>query len=276
MIKIAIPNGSLYEPTIDIFSKVGIYILTEGRKFNAEVRGIDAIQEALIMRPQAIPEAISHGVADVGICGWDCVVESRLEKKLVKIEKLDYSKKSNGPVRVVVFGKELKIIDEKDILVSSEYPNITRGVFKRANIRFSSGSTEVNVANGIYDYGVGIIETGQSLSDNGLIVVKTLLVSPTIIVARERTPEIELLGNLLTGAIKAGLHNLVKMNVDKKNKDKVISILPALDSPTVERRADGSFAIETVIRKDEMANIVIALKEAGATGILVQNMNIIL
>lgn len=276
MLTLGISNGSLYDPTMELLERVGINIVLRGREFSSDIKGLDAFGKVMIMRPQDIPEAIWDGTIDVGICGWDCVVESGLCDKLKKVTELNYSKKTSAPVKVVIFGKRNEISDKKEILVTSEYPNITSSFFKNATIRFSYGSTEVKVKEGKYDYGVGVIETGQSLLDNGLKVLKNLLVSSTILVARENIPEIKLLGELLSGAEKAKEYVLVKMNVDKKNKDKVIDILPSLKSPTVEKRADGLFAIETVIRKDEIANTVIAIRRVGATDILVQDINTIL
>lgn len=274
-LKIGIPNGSLNEKTLALFRKLGIEIIIKGRNFEADVLGTEMFEKALVMRPQSIPAAIENGIIDCGICGWDCVVESGTENKLVKVTTLNYSKKSNRPACVVVFGKK-DIEDEERIAVYSEYPNITRKFFSKARIEFSHGTTEAQVVAGMYDFGVCVTETGISLSDNNLRILKTLLISPTVLVARKMLPDIEILGRLLVGALKSEKYQLVKMNVSAEKKNSILKMLPALRSPTVNNLADGSYAIETVVEKDNLMNLLVSLQLAGAVDILVSDINIIL
>jgi ATP phosphoribosyltransferase len=74
---------------------------------------------------------------------------------------------------------------------------------------------------------------------------------------------------LLNGALEARGRVLVKLNVEEDRLDAVISILPALRSPTVSKLAgDGGYAVETVVAKSEINTLIPALKEHGATGII--------
>ena len=64
------------------------------------------------------------------------------------------------------------------------------------------------------------------------------------------------------------------MNVEKKNLDAVLKILPAEKSPTVSPLADGSFvAIEVVVDVKTERTIVPKLKRAGASGIITYPLN---
>ncbi len=273
---LGIPNGSLFKRTSELLGKIGIRVLVNGRNFEAGIEGSDIFKRAYIMRPQKIPNAIAKGAVDCGICGWDCVIESRLEAKLYKVMELSYSKTTGKPVRIIVFGKKKKFIDEKHISVSSEYINIARSVFKKARIDFSYGSTEVDVLTGMYDYGICVTETGKSLNDNGLKIVKTVLSSPTVLVSKKDWQEIQFFGQQLEGALNAEKYQLIKMDVDPRIKKAVISILPAIQSPTINRLADGAFAIETVVPRHEVAGVAAKLQKIGAKGIITQDINLIL
>ena len=273
---IGIPNGSLNKKTLELFMKLGIEIIINGRSFEAKVTGTDMFEKALIMRPQSIPEAIDKGIIGCGICGLDCVVESGMERKLIKVTELNYSKISQKPVKIVVFGKRESLEDNGEITVCSEYPNIAGEFFKEAKIDFSYGTTEALVVMGAYDYGVCVTETGKSIVDNNLKVLKTLLVSPTVLMAKEELPEIKTLGKLIEGALRSEKYQLVKMNVNGEAKEKIISILPALSSPTVNDLANGFFAIETVVKKSSLLDLLILLRQAGAMGLVVSDINIIL
>jgi ATP phosphoribosyltransferase len=276
MFTLALPNGSLFQRTIDLLKRVGLTISVSERSFIAYINEPSFFKRVLIMRPQDIPEAVFSGTADCGICGWDCVIESGLKNKLIKAAELSYSKNLSVPVRIVVFGKSQKLRDAKATRVTSEYPNLTRKFFKKAKISFSHGTTEAKVVNGQYDYGVGVTETGQSLKANGLVIVKTLLVTPTVFISRQNFSQIISFGKLLIGALEAEKFQLLKMNISPKIKNNVLRILPALKAPTVNRLSDGNLAIETVVKKEQITLLLTKLLKIGATGIIIQDINIVL
>lgn len=197
---LGIPNGSLYRPTVDLLDKIGMNIIFNGRSFKAEIKGSELFNKALIVRPQDIPLMVDREIVSCGICGWDCVQESGIQ--LNKVVELNYSKVTKKAVKIVVFGRDNVLVDNERIIVSSEYPNLARRVFKRAKIDFSYGSTEVKIFAKIYDYGVCVTETGKSLADNGLKVVKTILISPTVCIAKNLLPEIVEFGALLDKNLK--------------------------------------------------------------------------
>lgn len=275
-VALAIPNGSLFEKTVSLLKKAGATFHFGKRQFETGVEGLGNFGCIIVMRPQAIPLSVKRGIATAGICGWDCVVESGLEKSLELVTELQYSKVTSSPVRVVVFGKKEKFVDLPSTRVLTEYPNLAKQAFKKAVLDFSHGSTEVQILSGAYDFGVGITETGESFRVNGLKIVKTILVSPTVVVARKATPEIKLFGEIAKGAIDAEKYQLVKMNADQKAKEKILEILPAMQSPTMSDLVNGSFSIETIVRKKSLVNLLMNLRHLGATDILVQDVNIVL
>lgn len=275
-VALAIPNGSLFEKTFSLLKKAGATFQFGKRQFETEVEGLGNFDRIIIMRPQAIPLSVKRGIAAAGICGWDCVVESGLEKTLELVTELQYSKATSSPVRVVVFGKNEKLVDSSRTRVLTEYPNLAKRVFKKALLDFSHGSTEIQILSGAYDFGVGITETGESLRVNDLKIVKTILISPTVVVARKTTPEIKLFGEILKGAIDAEKYQLIKMNAEPKAKEKILEIMPAMKSPTINKLANGYFSIETVVEKKSLVGLLTCLRKYGATDILVQDINIVL
>jgi ATP phosphoribosyltransferase len=106
--------------------------------------------------------------------------------------------------------------------------------------------------------------------------VKTILVSPTVIVARKSTPELDIFGEIIKASINAEKYQLVKMNADQKARGKILEILPAMQSPTMCDLANGSFSIETIVRKKSLVSLLMDLRKIGATDILVQDVNIVL
>ena len=268
MLVMGIGNGSLYDPTVLLFESVGASFVLQGRKFRIAVNGIKLIKEAVIMRPGDIPEAVADGVLDFGICGWDQVAEKQMEDSVIKVVELPYGKKTRAAVRVVVIGKNEKFVDRPDILVAAEYPNIAKKIFKKAKIRRSDGGTEQKLDLGKYSFGVCVTETGKSIRENGLKIVRVILESPVVLIAQKLTPQIQLLGDLLLGALNAEKYLLIKMNVEKRFYGRIINSIPALKSPTVSRLLRGGYAIEAVVKKDSIADLIILLCRKGATDVL--------
>jgi ATP phosphoribosyltransferase len=274
------PGSSLFESTIGLLGRIGITVSVNGRSFEGEIEGMRMFDKVFFMRPQDIPLAISKGIIDCGICGWDCVVERALEKQLTKIVELNYSKKSQKPVRIVVFSKLfLEVKNAGNITITTEYPNITKKFFSDVpaeNIDFSHGTTEAKVVAGMFDYGVCVTESGKSLLDNGLNIVKELLISPTVFMAKISTPEMEGFGQMLSGALYAKRFQLITMNADKKAKEQIISILPSFKSPTVNSLENGEYSISTVVEISDLANLLLKLKLLGATDILGTDINYVI
>ena len=275
-LRIALPSGSLFDATILLFARIGMAIKFGDRRFMAKVETGNIIVTFILDRPQDIPSGILRGSYDAGICGWDCCVESGLEARLVIISELAYAKKSRSIAEVVVFGKIDQLIDTEDILVATEFRALASRVFIKARLILSCGCTEGKVLYGGFDYGVGITETRKSLEVNGLKVVKTILKSPTVLIARKESPERNILGDILHGALAAEKQTLLKFDCSSQIKEDILTWLPAIEAPTINQLSNGDLAIETVLSKDELADQLIRLKLAGATGIIVQDFNILL
>ncbi|HAT74400.1 MAG: ATP phosphoribosyltransferase [Candidatus Moranbacteria bacterium GW2011_GWF2_36_839] len=276
---LGIPSGSLFDSTVALLRKVGIEVVVNGRNFMAEIRGSDIFSRAIIMRPNDLPLALKNGIVDGIITGLDMCLESGLEKELCIIIELNFSKKSKVPARVVIFCRENdsdEIVDSEEILVSAEYINLAKTIFKKAQVFFSTGSTEIKVAIEEFGfrYGVGVVESGKSLKDNNLKIVKVILTTPVIFAVRKENLEFQIFGQMLKGALEAEMYQLVKFNADSKDKDRLIEILPAMESPTISNLADGMIAIETVITKETITDSIIAIRKNGGRNILVQNINI--
>lgn len=274
---LGIPAGSLLDPTLGLLKKVGIEVAVNGRNFMADVRGSSIFSKAIIMRPNDLPLAVKMGVVDVAVTGNDMLLESCLENELCKIAELQFSKKSRKVTRIVVFGREDEsdeLIDTEDILVSSEYMYLASTIFKNAKIQFSTGSTEIKVAVKEFGfrYGIGVVERGRSLNDNRLKIIRTILISPVVLISKRETIELRILGQMLRGALEAELFQLIKFNADLSDKEQLIEILPAMEAPTISNLADGAIAIETAVPKNIMADTITAIKKAGGRNILVQDM----
>jgi ATP phosphoribosyltransferase len=272
---LAISSGTMLERIIRLLEATGLKILRNGRDFNPKIENSDLFSSALFLQPRIIAAELANKKVDAAIFGKDLLEESGQKDKISVVCKLPFAKKTDQPARIVVFGRTSELVDKKKIMVASEYPNLTRRIFKKATVIGIDRGVEPMVKYLGYDYGVCVTETGLSLRDNGLTIVKEIMVSPMVLATGKIIPQLRYFGELLQAALRADRYRLVKMNVGKENLDKILQVLPALESPTISRLATGNFAVESVIPKEDLGNMVIRLKTLGATGILAQSLNLV-
>jgi ATP phosphoribosyltransferase len=277
---IGLPNGSMQQATLALLSQIGIEIYPQGRSGLIDIEGLNLFSQAILMRPQDLALALLQKQIDCAICGLDWVIETELQQNIPigsaikRLKELPYSRAIKKSARIIVFGRpDSPPLQNPAIAISTEYTHLTKQAYPQATLSFSHGSTEIKVALGQYDYGVALTETGSSLRDNNLQIVDELLITPTLLIARESIPELMAFGDLLLGALEADRHQILKLNIDQKHKNQVINLLPALRAPTVSTLSDNAFAIETVVPKTHLAQLLIQLRTLGATDMVVQNLN---
>jgi ATP phosphoribosyltransferase len=79
---------------------------------------------------------------------------------------------------------------------------------------------------------------------------------------------------LLEGAINALGKVGLMLNVEKKNLESVLGVLPALKKPTISPLSDGDWlALNTILDEATVRTIIPRLKEAGAQGIVEYPLN---
>ena len=193
-LKIALPSGTLQKSTLEFLLRAGI-LIKEPKERKMRVPAMHTlIKEAWFLRPQHIPEIVSKGLCDVGICGADWVLENRLSGNNVEtIFTLPYGKVGrNGRTKVVVFcakdEKEANLTFAKEVV--SEYPHLTADFFlkkygRSITVRFSHGTTEALVPV-LYRWGVCLVDRGKTLRANGLKIVEVITKSSTVLIAQER------------------------------------------------------------------------------------------
>jgi ATP phosphoribosyltransferase len=282
VLRLVLPKGSLERATLELFEAAD---LTVRRSSDVDYRAsIDdpRVADVRILRPQEIPRYVADGLFDVGVTGRDWVEETGAD--VVTLTELHYSKATARPINVVLAvaadAPYRGVTDlPSGVRIHTEYPELTRRYFEKhgvdAEISLSYGATEAKVPE-IADAVVEITETGRALRAAGLKVLDTILVSHTELIANpvayadpDRRKAMEQIQTLLSGALEARGRVLVKLNVEEARLDDVISLLPALRSPTVSKLAgSGAYAVETVVAKSEINTLIPELKEHGATGII--------
>lgn len=182
MLKIALTKGRLEKSTVALFEKMGLDVSAfenKGRKLILPVG--DDITVVLAKAPDVITY-VEHGVCDIGVVGKDTI----FERGGAFYEVLDLG-----------FGKcrfALAVPDGADFYdgydvkrLASKYPHVTRDYFARKGMDVDiikiEGSVELAPLLGLVDGIVDLVETGNTLRENGLVAIEDVMqVSARLIV----------------------------------------------------------------------------------------------
>ena len=283
ILKLGLPAGSLQKATIELFGKAGFHIADSKRSY---IPHIDDKEIQLVMlRAQEMSRYVEDGVLDVGITGYDWIMENGSD--IVEICELPYSKATSKPARwVLAVPDESKKQNPEDLaggIIATELQNVTKRYFadKKIDVKveFSWGATEVKAR--LVDAIVELTETGSSLIANNLRIIDTVISSTTRFIANKQAwknnwkhEKIENISMLLNAAIEARNKVGLKLNIEKENLPSILKILPSEKSPTVSPLADSNFiAIEVIIDDVIERTLVPALKRAGASGLITYPLN---
>jgi len=284
-LKLGIPKGSLQESTIYLFNKAGYKIDVKERSYYPTID--DDEIEPILIRAQEMGRYVERGVLDAGLTGKDWIFETESDVEVVA--DLIYSKRGFQTVKwVLAVPENSNIKTVKDLngaTIATEVVNITRNYLKKHNVEakveFSWGATEVKPPY-LADAIVEVTETGASLKANNLKIIDTVFVSNTQFIANKKIykedewkrKKIDKLALLLNSVLVAEDKVGIMLNVHKKDLDKILSILPAIESPTVSQLSKNDwFAINTIVSEKEVRDLIPKLKENGATGIVEYPLN---
>jgi ATP phosphoribosyltransferase len=285
VLKLGIPKGSLEENTVDIFKKAGWRITYDSRSYFPDID--DPEMTCSLVRAQEISRYIEDGTLDLGLTGIDWIMEN--ESDIVVVQDLIYSKVSLRQARWVLVVRDdspyQKIEDMEGKKISTELVNFTKKYFadKKINVHveFSWGATEAKVVEGLVDAVVEVTETGSTIKANKLRIIHELMKTNTQLIANRaawndpwKRKKIEQIKTMLVGSLQAMGKVGLKMNVSKKNLEKVMSLIPSLKAPTVSTLSSTDwFAIESIVDAKGTRELIPRLLEEGAQGIIEYPLN---
>ena len=278
-LRLGIPKGSLQDATIALFQRAGWNIYANGRSYFPSID--DNEIECTLIRAQEMARYVDHDALDAGLTGIDWVVESGREVK--SVTSLVYAKQSRQRVRWVLAVPDdspyQKAEDLADKTIATELVEVTKRYFAEKNVpvkvEFSWGATEVKPPT-LADAIVEVTETGSSLKANRLRIIDTVMASETHLIANSasyndpwKKQKIDNIALMLQGAIAAQGQVGLMLNVQKANLAAVLSVLPALNSPTVSALSDPTWvAVNTILEESVVRDVIPKLKAASATGIV--------
>lgn len=170
---IALAKGRLADKGLELFDGSDIEI--NRSEYSRKLVLTDMKKEIsyIFVKPSDVITYVENGVADLGIVGRDMILEEN--KDIYELMDLGF-----GKCRFAIAGfKDQSTTKKNDILrIASKYPSYTRKVFEskgqKVKIIKLNGSVELAPVIGLSDLIVDIVETGNTLIENGLVVLEDL------------------------------------------------------------------------------------------------------
>jgi ATP phosphoribosyltransferase len=278
-LKFGIPAGSLQNATIELFERAGYHINISSRSYYPAID--DPEIECLLIRAQEMARYVEQGILDAGITGLDWVLETNAQ--VAEVCELTFSKVSRRPVRWVLCVPDDSPVRTVADLAGKRIATEAVGLATRflaqqgvtARVEFSWGATEVKPPR-LADAIVEVTETGSSLRANNLRVVAEILQSTPRLIANVQSyadpwkkEKLENVALMLKSCLNAEGRVGLMMNVHRDNLQKVLGLLPALQTPTISSLSDPAWLdVNTIVEESLVRSVAPKLRAAGARGIV--------
>jgi len=171
MLNIALPKGRLGDKVYDLLSAIGYDCpdyYEENRKlvFESPEKGV----RYLLVKPSDVAIYVEHHAADAGIVGKDILLETSPDV----YELFDLA---IGKCRMAVAAENGYVEDtDRTLRVATKYVNVAKKYYSEKNrdidIIKLNGSIELAPILGLSDVIVDIVETGNTLRENNLLIME--------------------------------------------------------------------------------------------------------
>jgi ATP phosphoribosyltransferase len=273
--RLALPSkGRLHAPALELARAAGVEVDVNGRALHAHCSRWDI--EVLFARADDIPAWTADGAVDAAVAGRDQIIEAAAE--VDELVPLGFGRCALE-VAVPAAGAIAEVGALDGGRVATAHPRTAAAFFAAEGLAVETvpirGSVELaprlDAADGIVD----LVSSGDTLRQNGLRSIATVLESEATLVARRdldgraRAVAAEL-ATVIESVVAARGKRYLMLNAPDESLDDVIALLPGMDSPTVLPLARGGLhAVHAVVDAEAVADLLAPLQAAGARSLLV-------
>ena len=178
---IAIPKGRVLKSIAERMVRAGVDRATLLSDDRALVR--DDVRSGvrfLLLKPDDVPTYVEYGAADLGIVGRDVL----LEREYDLYAPLDLG---IGLCRMVVAGKPGQAPAGRTLRIATKFTNVARRYFlgkgEQVDFVYVQSSVELAPLTGLADLIVDLVESGETLRQNGLVELETICGISSVVIA---------------------------------------------------------------------------------------------
>jgi ATP phosphoribosyltransferase len=273
--RLALPSkGRLHDPALDLVRAAGFELEGNGRALFAHCSQWDV--EVLFARAEDMPAWAIDGAVEAAIAGRDQVAEGG-----AGLEELVALGFGRCALQVAVpSGNGVTSVEDLDGgRVATSHPRVTAGWFAERGLQVETvavrGSVELaprlEAAEAVCD----LVQSGETLRQNGLTPIATVLESEAVLVARPGLdPAQQRVADELTTVVQSVIdarnRRYLMLNAPDDSLEAIVALLPGLDSPTVLPLArEGWHSVHAVVEQRQVMELLAPLRAAGARSLLV-------
>ena len=305
-VRISLPSkGRLAEEAVEFMAACGMKIHKPNpRQYAASIPALPGLT-VLFQRPTDIVISVRDGSVDFGITGLDVTREHGGDHDAILVlhEALGFGAcrlaaavpESWSAVRSTADLAREARSRERPLRVATQFTNLTRSFLVAQGIEpfelvYAEGTLEVAPTIGYADCIVDLVSSGQTLQDNRLRALEggVVLRSQAALIANRmalsRRPEVLSVARTLLEFTEAHLraqdHLMVVANMRGESPRAIATrmlgerVLGGLQGPTIAPVlvADGNpnwYAVQIVVRRDELIEAIAELRAIGGSGVVV-------
>ncbi len=204
-ITIAVPKGRVLKALATRFARAGVepeVLLDDDRRLVRPSR--DGSLRFLLLKPDDVPTYVEYGAADLGVVGRDVLLEREYDLYVPLDLGIGLCKMAVAGLA----GKPPGAEQLRPLRVATKFVNIAARYYReqrrQVEIIYVQGSVELAPITGLADVIVDLVETGETLRQNGLEVFEHVADISSVVIANraafklEREPIRALLAALAT------------------------------------------------------------------------------
>jgi ATP phosphoribosyltransferase len=273
-------SGRLAERSLELIRAAGYRLNRSASDLAYSVE--NAPIDLWCLRDDDIPTFVADGVADLGVVGRNVLAERAAggANGLCEVMPLGF-----GRCRLAIAAPQALSYrgprSLQGLRVATTYPNLLGQFLAEAGVDAEivtmRGAVEVAPRLTLADAICDLVSTGATLEANGLVALATVLESEAVLVRATRVldPHLDRVAESLLsrfrGVVASQDAKYVMMNAPRSALPRITEILPGAGAPTVMALAgrDDAVAVHAVCQESVFWETLEALKEAGASAILV-------
>lgn len=170
-LKVAMPKGRIYKQASRLFREAGLPISEEfddSRKLI--ISAPEAKMEFIMAKPVDVTTYVEYGVADIGVVGKDVLMED--DRDVYELLDLGIAR---CRMSVIALPDWKPVINPR---VATKYPRVASQYFREQGQQVEviklNGSIELAPLIGLADRIVDMVETGQTMRENGLVELEEM------------------------------------------------------------------------------------------------------
>ena len=179
---LALPKGRVYEDFVPLLEKTNFAIEDDAKKSRKMLLDTKHPRvKVLIIRGWDVPTYITSGAAHMGIVGKDILMEKD-EEEFIELADLGL-----GKCRLSLAGYEDVLSGSTRLKIATKYPKTSTKFMNSIGIQpeiiYLNGSQEIAPVLGLSDAIIDLVDTGKTLTENGLTEIRSIADISTRLIA---------------------------------------------------------------------------------------------